>query len=312
MQETFITAPDGHQIQAYIWPNEHSKAWVHINHGMAEHIGRYQVFAEKLVQAGYAVVGHNHRGHGSSPTTQLGFFAEHDGWQKVLQDISLVRQSICTDQKPYYIFAHSMGSFINQAYLTSELIEKPAHINGLILSGSNFQPTLLSKAGLMAAKLEKLRVGSKGSSKLINFLSFGSFNKTFKPNRTEFDWLSRDQQQVDKYINDPLCGFDCSTGLWCDLFEGLIDVYKKDSFKRVQKNIPVHIFGGDKDPVGLMGKGLPKLAKSYKDAGFTQTSLKMYENARHEMLNETNAQDVMEDVISWLNNQIESTDSQCA
>lgn len=312
MQETFIPAPDGHQIQAYIWPNEHAKAWVHINHGMAEHIARYQVFAEKLVEAGYAVVAHNHRGHGTSATTQLGFFAEDSGWQKVLQDIDLVRKTLCNDKKPYFIFAHSMGSFINQGYLTSDLIDKPENISGLILSGSNFQPTWLSKAGLMAAKLEKLRVGEKGTSKLINFLSFGSFNKAFKPNRTAFDWLSREQQQVDKYVADPLCGFDCTTGLWCDLFEGLIDVYKKDSFKRLQKNLPVHILGGDKDPVGLMGKGLPKLAKAYKDAGLLQTTFKLYENGRHEMLNESNAQEVITDVINWLNTQAESTVTQCA
>lgn len=312
MQETLIQAPDGHQIQAYIWPNEHAKAWVHINHGMAEHIGRYQVFAESLVQAGYAVVGHNHRGHGTSPTTELGFFAENDGWLKVLQDINLVRESICTDNKPYFIFAHSMGSFINQAYLTNTQIQKPDNIAGLILSGSNFQPTWLSKAGLIAAKIERLRVGKHGTSKLINFLSFGSFNQAFKPNRTAFDWLSKDQQQVDKYVDDPLCGFDCSTGLWCDLFEGLIDVYKKGNFKQIQKDLPVHIFGGDRDPVGLMGKGLPKLAQAYKDAEISNTSLKLYKDGRHEMLNEVNANAIIKDVIEWLDSQSENFGAQCA
>ena len=156
---------------------------------------------------------------------------------------------------------------------------------------------------MLVAKLERLRVGQLGTSKLINFLSFGSFNQAFKPNRTEFDWLSRDNTQVDKYINDPLCGFDCSTGLWCDLFSGLIDVYGKNSFKRLQKDLPVYIFGGDKDPVGLMGKGLPKLAKAYEQAGQKNVQLKLYPDGRHEMLNETNKQEVMEDVINWLDHQ---------
>ena len=205
MDTHFITAQDGYQIEVITWPNSQAKAWVHILHGMAEHASRYDEFAQQLVKAGYAVIAHNHRGHGASPTVTSGLYAEQDGWQSVLHDIDTVRNSLPHDL-PYFMFAHSMGTFIGQAYLAT----KPKRINGLILSGSNIQPSFLLKAGRVVAKLEGLRKGTLNTSSVLQFLSFGSFNKSFKPNRTDFDWLSRDQQHVDKYISDPLCGFDCS------------------------------------------------------------------------------------------------------
>lgn len=312
MIERIITAPDGHEIQVKIWPNEHGKAWVHLHHGMAEHIDRYDAFAQQLVKAGYAVLGHNHRGHGSSATTQQGLYGSENGWLKVLQDISTVREDVCNDDRPYYIFAHSMGSFICQAYLTREDIPKPGPIKGLILSGSNLQSPFLSKAGLAVASMERMRLGKQGTSKLINFLSFGSFNNAFKPARTDFDWLSRDPEQVDLYVKDDLCGFDCSAGLWCDLLVGLGELYGSGNLKHFPTEYPVYIFGGDKDPVGLMGKGLPKLAQAYKAAGNPDVTMRLYENGRHEMLNETNKQQVMDEVIDWLNAHCQSEEKHCA
>ncbi|NVK37693.1 MAG: alpha/beta hydrolase [Gammaproteobacteria bacterium] len=298
MQSRYLTANDGYQIEVFTWPNDEAKAWVHILHGMAEHASRYDEFAQALVAAGYAVIAHNHRGHGNSPSAQIGLYAENDGWNKVLEDIDVVRNSI-EGHLPYIMFAHSMGTFITQAYL----ITQPKAIQGLILSGSNIQPLPLLKAGKMVAHLERWRKGALATSPLLQFLSFGSFNNAFKPNRTDFDWLSRDNKQVDKYIADPLCGFDCNVQLWIDLFNGLIAVYGKGAIERIQQDLPILIFGGDKDPVGEMGKGLPKLAKRYQQAGQANVELKLYENGRHEMLNETNKQDVINDVIQWLNKQ---------
>lgn len=295
MQSHYLTADDGYQIEVFTWPNEQAKAWIHILHGMAEHISRYDEFAQALVKAGYAVIAHNHRGHGSSPSTQIGLFAEQDGWNKVVNDIDVVRNSI-PEELPYIMFAHSMGTFITQAYL----INQPKPIQGLILSGSNLQPLPLVKAGKLVAKMEKWRKGALTPSPILQFLSFGSFNNAFKPNRTDFDWLSRDEQQVDQYISDPLCGFDCHIQLWIDLFNGLNNVYSKGSIERIQSDLPILIFGGDKDPVGEMGKGLPKLAKRYKQSGQGNVTLKLYENGRHEMLNETNKHEVISDVVHWL------------
>lgn len=296
MIEQELVAKDNHKIQVYIWQNEQAKAWFHINHGMAEHALRYHNFAQKLVEEGYAVVAHNHRGHGTSATTQLGCFNKQDNWQKVLSDIDDVRDAICTQEIPYYLFGHSMGSFIVQSYLCNST----RHIDALILSASNLQPVILSRAGRFIAKIEKIRKGENKSSALLQFLSFGTFNQTFKPNRTEYDWLSRDQSQVDKYIADPLCGFDCSTGLWHNFLTSLVDLFKKGSLEKIQGDLPILIFGGTKDPVGMMGKGLPKLACAYKQAGQKKVTLTMYENGRHEMLNETNHQQVSTDIINWL------------
>jgi len=299
MIEEIIDCEDGYKLQVFIWHNKAAKAWVHINHGMAEHAERYQVFAEELVAAGYAVVAHNHRGHGKSESAEIGSFADYDGWSKVLGDIDTVRNHVCNDGRRYYIFAHSMGSFIAQSYLC----KTNRSIDGVILSASNFQPVWLAKMGRLVAKLERLRIGEKDSSKLLQFLSFGSFNQTFKPNRTEYDWLSRDTAQVDKYITDPLCGFACSTGLWHEFLSALVDLFKKGNLANIQTNLPIFILGGDKDPVGLMGKGLPKLAKAYQETGQKQVTLKLYQDSRHEILNEINNDVVYADIIAWLNSQ---------
>jgi len=296
MIEKLLNCQDGHKIQAYIWPNEEAKAWVHINHGMAEHAKRYDGFAQQLVKAGFAVVAHNHRGHGTSETTKLGSYAKDNGWQKVLEDLEVVRNEICTNELPYYLFGHSMGSFIVQSYLSQFSRE----IDGVILSGSNLQPVLLSKAGKFVAKIERRRLGANNSSRLLQFLSFGSFNQAFKPNRTEYDWLSRDNAQVDDYVSDPLCGFACSTGLWHDFLSALADLFKKGQIAKIQNNLPIFILGGSQDPVGMMGQGLPKLAASYKASGQQKVTLKLYEKGRHEMLNETNQSEVYTDIINWL------------
>jgi len=300
MIKRIIESEDGYKIQVYVWPNDHAKAWVHINHGMAEHALRYDDFATRLVAEGYAVVAHNHRGHGSSETTQLGCFAEQNGWRKVLSDLDVVRNSICSTELPFYLFGHSMGSFIVQSYLSTTTQK----IDGLILSGSNFQPKLLSIAGRLIARIEQIRVGKTQSSALLQFLSFGSFNQSFKPNRTTFDWLTRDNTHVNKYLADPLCGFPCSTGLWYEFINALVDLVKQQTLKKIQPNLPILIFGGSKDPVGLMGKGLPKLANAYQNVGQNNITLNIYEEARHETLNETNQQQVYLDIINWLNKQL--------
>ena len=299
MIEKTIIAADGQQIQTFIWSNDQAKAWVHIFHGMAEHALRYDDFAKKLLAAGYAVVAHNHRGHGTGENTKLGSYAVNNGWQDFLTDIDVVRDEVCADELPYFVFAHSMGSFIAQSYLSGQ----PKAISGVVLSGSNCQPVWLSRVARGIAKIEKFRLGRDKSSGLLQFLSFGSFNQKFKPNRTEYDWLSRDAAQVDKYIADPLCGFACSTGLWIDFFDSLIDLFAPSTLKKIQADLPIFIMGGSQDPVGEMGEGLPKLRDAYAATGQKNLILKLFENGRHEMLNETNKDEVYNEVIAWLGKQ---------
>jgi len=300
MEPITLTSPDQHHIQAYVWQATQPKAWVHINHGMAEHALRYERLAMELVSQGYSVVAHNHRGHGSSDTTILGLYATENGWNKVLDDITVVREAMCDSDLPYFLMGHSMGSFIVQSYLLNHDI----HIDGLILSGSNYQGTGLIKAGALVAKLESMRLGKTHVSRLIQFLSFGAFNKPFKPHRTDFEWLSRDPKEVDKYVADPLCGFDCSISLWQDMFAGLVQLFSKGALHGVQEHLPMFIFGGDKDPVGQNGKGLPALKKAYEAVGQKHIDFKLYKDGRHEMLNETNRDEVMGDICNWVNTQM--------
>lgn len=298
-QSQSIQAKDGHPIQVYVWPNETAKAWVHINHGMAEHAERYDDFAQVLVAAGYAVVAHNHRGHGRTAKQQLGRLAETESWQSLLDDIDEVRFAVC-DSRPYCLFGHSMGSFIVQSYLS----QTEQKVDGLIICASNFQSPTLSRAGKWVASFERWRLGRDQRSALLQFLSFGSFNQAFKPVRTEFDWLSRDNTQVDKYIADPLCGFPCSSGFWQAFLASLITLFGTHAIANIQANLAILMIGGTDDPVGMMGKGLPRLAKAYQQAGQKQLSFKLYEGARHEILNETNHAEVKQDIINWLAEQL--------
>lgn len=296
MKTLQLNAHDQHPILAYTWEHHSPKGWVHICHGMAEHALRYAALAEQLVEAGYSVVAHNHRGHGPANDQQLGHYADKQGWQSVLTDVDTVRTQ-CTDAHiPYFLFGHSMGSFIAQAYLATQ----PKPISGLILSGSKLESGLIATAGSWVAKLERLRLGIRGNSRLIDFLSFGSFNRAFKPTRTDYDWLSRDPAEVDKYIADPYCGFSCTTQLWIDLLKGITQLYKKSTLNSIQTDLPVYMFGGDQDPVGEQGKALPKLYEAYIAAGQQNVTIKLYPEGRHEMLNETNRDEVISDLLIWL------------
>ncbi len=297
MKQTMILAHDGQPIQVYIWEHPTPLGWIHIHHGMAEHGGRYNEFARKMVAEGYSVVAHDHRGHGPINRPQQGHFGDLNGWNKVLQDITTVRTEICGEMRPYYIFGHSMGSFIVQSYLTRHILD----VDGLILSGSNLQPPLLSKAARWVTKLERLRVGKHRPSKLIQALSFGAFNKRFKPNRTDFDWLSNDPSQVDAYVADEDCGFPITTESWFQLFSALSDLYSPDQLIKIPKNLPILIVSGDQDPVGQFGNGVKKLSAAYQETGHTDVTLQLYAGKRHELLNELNKEEVAHDISIWLN-----------
>jgi alpha-beta hydrolase superfamily lysophospholipase len=295
----WLTANDRSRLYVNQWlPEGPAKAMIMLSHGMAEHSGRYARLAQALCAAGYGLYAPDQRGHGrTADEGTLGLYAEHDGWSKVVGDLASLNQHIALKQPglPIILLGHSMGSYIAQAYL----LHHSASLDGVILSGSNFQPVTLYRAAGVIARIERARQGLRGRSALIDFLSFGSFNKAFKPNRTAFDWLSRDPDEVDKYINDPLCGFRCTNQLWIDLLGGLQQISKASNLAQIDPGLPILVMGGECDPVSE-GKRLKSLAHALREAGCQHLQLNIYPQARHEVFNETNRDEVTADVLTWL------------
>ena len=294
-----LATQDGLHLHVNHWhADQPPRAVVMLAHGMAEHSLRYARLAEALVAAGFALYALDQRGHGATAERgTLGHYADEDGWSKVVGDLSTLNHHIRQQHPhtPIFLFGHSMGSYIGMAYLLGH----SCSLQGAVLSGSNYQPVALYKAARLIAGFERWRLGPTGRSRLIDSLSFGSFNKAFKPNRTGFDWLSRDPAEVDKYVTDPLCGFVCTTQLWCDLLDGLQHITPSSNLAQIDADLPLLVIGGSRDPVSD-GKRLGDLAGALREAGVRDVQLKIYPEARHELLNESNRDEVTAHLIDWL------------
>ncbi len=293
-----LATPDGVSLFVYRWlPDGPPKAVVQIAHGLAEHAARYARVAEALTRAGYAVYADDHRGHGRTARTpaELGLFALRDGWKKCIDDLWLLNRRIAADHPglPIVLLGHSLGSFMAQYFIS----EHGDALAAAVLSASNGKPPPIAPFGLLLARLERLRLGQRGHSPLMQALFFGAFNKPFKPARTPFDWLSRDTAEVDKYIADPLCGFELTVQLYIDLLEGLRDAAMPGRQARIPKDLPIYIFNGSRDPVS---DNIDQLLSAYRVAGIKQVVHKVYADGRHESLNETNRDAVTRDLIAWL------------
>lgn len=295
----WLTANDHSQLFVNQWlPEGTLKAVILVSHGMAEHSARYARLAEQLCNQGYGVYALDQRGHGQTAANGvLGHYADDDGWCKVVGDLASLNQHIGQQHPglPIVLLGHSMGSYIAQAYL----LHHSASLHGAVLSGSNFQPVALYRAARLIARFERWRQGPTGRSALLEWLTFGSFNKAFKPNRTTFDWLSRDPDEVDKYAHDPLCGFRCSNQLWIDMLGGLQQISKASNLAQIDPGLPLLVIGGECDPVSE-GKRLTSLAEALHRAGSQCLELKIYPQARHELFNESNRDEVTADLLTWL------------
>nr|WP_300003374.1 alpha/beta hydrolase [Tissierella sp.] len=295
----------GTSINSYKWtPTIAPKAIVQISHGMNEHISRYSEFAEFLAAKGYIVYGNDHLGHGDSllEGQGLGYISDRDGFVDMVEEMKILT-NLVKEEHPdlkLFIFSHSMGSFLAQRYIQLYGDE----IEGVILSGTNGEPPAVLNMGIFLSSIIMKLKGRSYKSKLIDSLSFGSYNKKIQPNRTEFDWLSRDEKQVDKYIEDPLCGNLFPVSFFHDLYIGMKEIHKKENLELIPKNLSIYIFAGTGDPVGNYGKGILGLNNIYKRLGIEDVEYKLYEDGRHEMLNELNKLEVMTDVLNWLETRI--------
>lgn len=298
-------AEDGRKLFVHRWlPGEAVplRGVLHVAHGMAEHAGRYARVAEALTAVGWVVYANDHRGHGKTArwSSELGYL--DGGLRRCVRDIE---QLIDLEKQerpglPVVLFGHSMGSTLVQTYL----IDRGGTLDAAVLSATSGKPGGLATAGRAIARLERRRLGERSRSELLTEMTFGGFNRAFRPNRTAYDWLSRDEAEVDRYIADPLCGFSCTTSLWVDLLDTLAENARPELQARVPKDLPIYLFAGTRDRVGGDTKSVKQLLGAYRAAGLRRVTPRFYEGGRHEMLNETNREEVVRELIAWLDAEV--------
>lgn len=302
MKDIYYPSHDGKTtIHACIWePEGEIKGVVQIIHGMAEYAARYAPFAEFLNAHGYLVCADDHLGHGESVLGEeyLGYFNDKRDTGIIIDDIRSLQLAVRkqTEGKPYFIMGHSMGSFFCRKYISLY----GGDFNGAIIMGTGFKSTFTLNTALFTVRMNALFCGWKHRSKLVNSLAFGSYNKKFKPAKTPNDWLTRNSANVERYNADKLCGFVFTNNGFNGLFSIIKQACSHKTIDAVPKNLPVFFVAGADDPVGDYGKGVKKAYKKFKDAGIRDVSVTLYEDARHEILNDDCADKVCADILDFI------------
>lgn len=304
---TFLSTDGKTQLHGMRWEPEGGsvRAVLQICHGVAEHIARYDAFARYLNGLGIAVVGHDHLGHGLSLPeggTPV-YFGAGNTWNTVVDDIYVLHQRIRLwyPDVPLCIMGHSMGSFLTRTYL----IRYPGTVEAAVIMGTGWQPKAVIAGGMAVAKAVGAVVGENGTSDLVTNLAFGAYNKLFAPNRTSCDWLSADEDNVDAYMADPLCGADATVGLFRQMLSGIRFNQKLSNLRQMDPRIPVLFVAGEKDPVGDCGNGVRRTYQEFRRAGVQDCTLKLYPGLRHEILNEkAQQQQIFEDIGQWLTSKL--------
>ncbi|MEM9734121.1 MAG: alpha/beta hydrolase [Pseudomonadota bacterium] len=304
-EERQLDRPDGARLALYeMTATGTPKAIIQINHGMAEHAGRYARFAGALTQNGYHVIAHDHRGHGktTAPKAGLGHFGPTGSWQMVLDDVTAVRTH-AQDQwgsLPVALLGHSMGSIIS----FNCILQDPKAYAAAALWNSGVENGPLATVFRAILKTQRFFLGSDVPSTLAGKLTFDAWNKAFTPNRTAFDWLSQDAAEVDKYINDPLCGFPVTIGLWLEVMAGIARANDNAALARLPITMPIHLLAGADDPCSENGRAVENIAKRMESVGMTAVDYTLLPNTRHESLNELNRDEVTATFIQWLDAQL--------
>jgi alpha-beta hydrolase superfamily lysophospholipase len=291
---------DGTELHAYRWtPTGEPRATIYLAHGMGEHAARYERTGKKLAEQGYLVIANDHRGHGRT-AKMLGDFGT-DGWNRTIDDIFQMMQTYSTQGKPRILIGHSMGAMLSQQFVTRYGFS----LDALVLSGSpGFSPTLVNWITRMLCWIENKRLGPLKESALLSSLIFGSANKPFEadnPAASGFEWLSRDAAEVQKYIDDDLCGFVPFPASLGEIFAGASTSQDKHQIRDIPQDLPIYVFSGTADPVHGELKNINRLLNAWRGRGLTTTT-KFYADGRHEMLNETNRDEVISNLIAWLDN----------
>lgn len=285
-------------------PDGEVRGIVQIEHGIADYIDRYRPFMEFLASHGFVAVGDDHLGHGKTASApgSIGFFAERDGWKTVEYDMEKLRR-IMSEQfpgLPYVLFGHSMGSFLTRTYI----IDYPNNYDAVILCGTGHQNRAMILGGYLAAAAAVKLEGARTLGYKLNDIAFGSYCKGFKNPRTPFDWINRDEAEVDAYIADPLCGFVATNSLFRDMMGGVKYITDPKNIARINKDKPVYFMSGGADPVGENGVGVNRAYKAFCNAGIRDVFMRIYPEARHEILNELNKEDVFKDTLAWIESKL--------
>lgn len=295
-----IKASDGREIYLNKWlPEGEVRAVVVLLHGMAEYSGRYAEFAQYLNEAGIALYCHDQRGHGltGQAAGDLGHLIPHWGWHMMVDDGCRILQLAKAEwEVPVYLMGHSMGSFLARV-LTQQ---NPHLMAGLILSGTGSNPQAMVKTGRQTAAVMCRLQGAEHPSPLLQNITFGAFNSKFKNHKTAYDWICRDEEVVQAYIDDGFCGLTCTNGFYYELYDVNLAANQLANDKRLPSQLPILIFSGDHDPVGDMGEGVRKVCANYRALGIEDVTCRLYPGGRHEMLNELNKAEVFADVRQWL------------
>lgn len=302
-EEFYFDSRDGeHKIHAVKWVPEAEKpvCILQIVHGMSEYIDRYDDFAGYLADRGILVVGDDHLGHGKSVRSgeSYGYFCKEDAPTVLVRDEHRLKKMMQEKYPgvPYLILGHSMGSFITRNYL----MRYGSGVNGALIVGTGMQPKPVLLCGLALTAVEKLFHGEEHVSKLVDKVAFGVYNKRIESPKTSFDWLSRNEDNVRKYIDDPLCGFIFTVNGFQTLFKLLYNLHDTEKLKQMPANLPVFFLAGEDDPVGDYGRGVEKVYQSFREIGMENVQMKLYPKDRHEILNEVDKEDIYGDIYRWI------------
>ncbi len=304
-EEFFFKSTDGiSKLHGIRWtPEERQVVGVlQLVHGMQEYIDRYDRFARFMTERGFVVVGHDHLGHGLSAATkdELGYFAETDPSGTLVKDIHLLRTKAEAQYPnvPYFMLGHSMGSYLLRKYLVSY----GNGLSGAILSGTGFMPASTSKLGLAIISILTKLKGSHYRSRFVSSQIFGKSYQKFDltGEHPENSWLTKDVEIVKKYYQDPFCTYTFTLNGFRGLIEAVLFSCSLENVKQMRKDLPIFIVSGDQDPVGDLGEGVKKVYQLMKEANIKEVDMKLYENDRHEILNETNYQTVYQDLYDWI------------
>ncbi|OLP44475.1 alpha/beta fold hydrolase [Rhizobium oryziradicis] len=296
----YLEMPDGTRLAYHLEPSVlNARGIMLISHGLTEHSLRYAAFAKAMSAAGFHVYAHDHRGHGQTiaPGANLGQFAPRDGVAKVIADIKAMRDFAigAYPDLPVVLFGHSMGGLLVLRAAT----EHPESFNALAVWNSNFNAGLAGHMARIVLKIERALKGSDVPSLIMAKSTFEAWGKSIPNHRTAFDWLSRDAQEVDTYIADPLCGFPVSVSLWLDLMELTLNTATPERLSGLPKTLPIHLVGGGQDPATAKAAATRWLFERMKQSGLRHVSLKIYPDMRHETLNEIGREQAIDEFIAW-------------